>query len=45
MGWKLLVGFVAVLVLGAGGLAIYGSTVHPVQRTVEQVVPDDRFPR
>ena len=33
------------LLLGAGALAYYGSTVNPQVRKVEKVLPDDRFPR
>ncbi len=33
------------LLLGAGILAYYGSTVTPQVRKVEKVLPDDRFPR
>ncbi len=36
---------VVLLVLGAGALAYYGSTVTPQVRKVEKVLPDDRFPR
>jgi hypothetical protein len=43
MGWKLLVGVVVVVLVGAIGLAIYGSQVKPSQQTIEQVVPNDRF--
>jgi len=45
MGWKVLVGFVVVLVLGAGALAIYGSRLEPAQRNIEQTLPDSRFPK
>lgn len=45
MLWKLLVGFVLILILGAGALAIYGTYVEPPQHSVEQVLPDSRFPR
>jgi len=45
MGWKLLVGFIVVLVLGAGALAYYGGTVGPAQHGIEQVLPDNRFPK
>jgi hypothetical protein len=41
----MLLGFVVVLVVGAGALAFYGSSVQPEQHSVEQVLPDDRFPR
>ena len=43
MGWKVLVGIVVVLLVGAIGLAIYGSQVEPPQQTIEQVLPNDRF--
>jgi hypothetical protein len=45
MGWKLLVGFVVVLVLGAGALAYYGSRLEPPQRSIEETLPDSRFPK
>lgn len=45
MGWKLLVGFVVVLLLGAGALAIYGARLEPPQRSIEQTLPDSRFPK
>ena len=43
MGWKLLVAFVVILVLGASALAYYGATVGPPQHNVEQVLPDNKF--
>jgi hypothetical protein len=45
MGWKLLIAFVVVLILGAGALAIYGASVEPPKKTYEQVLPDNRFPK
>ncbi len=45
MAWKLLVGFVILLALGAVALAIYGSRVEPPQKSIEQTLPDNRFPR
>jgi hypothetical protein len=45
MGWKLLLAFVVVLILGAGALAIYGASVTPAKKTYEQVLPDNRFPK
>ena len=45
MLWKFLLAFVLVLALGATALAIYGSRLNPPQRTIEQVLPDNRFPR
>jgi hypothetical protein len=45
MGWKLLVGFVVVLILGAGALAYYGANVGPPKHTVEKVLPDNKFPK
>jgi hypothetical protein len=44
-GWKLLVAFVLVCVLGAGALAFYGASVGPAPHTIEQVLPDSRFPK
>ena len=45
MGWKLLIGFVLFLAVGAGALAFYGSRVQPPSKSVEQVLPDSRFPK
>jgi hypothetical protein len=45
MGWKLLIAFVLVLVLVAGGLAWYGSSAGPKTHTVEQVIPDSKLPK
>ena len=45
MGWKLVLGFVILLAMGAGALAIYGSRVEPPQKSIEQTLPDSRFPR
>ncbi len=45
MGWKLLIAFVLVLVLVAGGLAWYGSYAGPKTHTVEQVIPDSKLPK
>ena len=45
MIWKFMLGFVALLVLSAGALAIYGARLEPPTKSVEQVLPDNRFPR
>jgi hypothetical protein len=45
MGWKLLAGFVLLLVLGVGALAVYGSRLEPSQRNIEEILPDNRFPK
>jgi hypothetical protein len=45
MGWKLLLGFVLILVVGAGALAFYGASVGPAEHPVEQTIPDSRFPK
>jgi hypothetical protein len=45
MGWKLLLVFVLLLVLGAGALAFYGARLEPPQRTIEETLPDNRFPK
>jgi hypothetical protein len=45
MGWKLLVAFVLVLALGAGALAFYGASVGPAKHPIEQVLPDNQFPK
>jgi hypothetical protein len=46
MGWSLRIAIavVALLVLGAGALAIYAGTISPPHRTYEQVLSNDRFP-
>jgi hypothetical protein len=46
MAWpvKLIAGVLVLLVVVAGGLAIYGSQVTPKRHTVEQTLPDARFP-
>lgn len=44
MGWKLLIAFVLIVLVGAGGLATYGARVSPPQQTFQQVLPNDRFP-
>jgi hypothetical protein len=43
--WKLLVAFVLVCVLGAGALAFYGARVGPAPHTIEEVLPDSKFPK
>ena len=45
MGWKFVIGFVLLLALSAGGLALYGTILEPPQQSYEQVLPDDQFPR
>ena len=45
MVWKFSLGFVIFLALGAVALAIYGSSLAPERHTVEQVLPDNRFPK
>jgi len=45
MAWKLLLAFVVVSIVGAGALAFYGASVGPEQHSIEQVLPDDRFPK
>jgi hypothetical protein len=44
MALKAMAALLVVAVLAAAGLAIYGAQVKPVQRSYEQVLPDDRFP-
>jgi hypothetical protein len=44
-GMKVFLGIVLVLVLAGGGLAIYGGQVKPERKTVEQVLPNERFPQ
>lgn len=46
MGWSARLG-IAVLVLvilGAGALVYYSTTLKPPHRSYEQVLPNDRFP-
>jgi hypothetical protein len=45
MGWKLLIGFVVIVILVAGGLAWYGSVAGPRTHTVEQAIPDSKLPK
>jgi len=42
-GLKILTGIVLILALAGGWLAIYGSQVKPERKTVEQVLPNERF--
>jgi len=46
MGWtaRMTLGFLVLLIVGAGALAIYASSLKPPHRTYEQVIPNDRFP-
>jgi hypothetical protein len=43
MGWKVLLGVAVLLLIGAVGLAIYGSQVRPAQQPHEEVLPNERF--
>lgn len=43
MLWKLAAAVVVILILAAGGLAFYGAQLSPEQKTIEQVLPDERF--
>ena len=45
MGWKLLIGFVVLCAVGAGGLAFYGAGAGPEKHPIEQVLPESQFPR
>lgn len=42
---RLFVAAIIMLVLVAGGLAYYGSTLTPQRHKVEKVLPDALFPR
>jgi hypothetical protein len=46
MGWGMRVGLgiAVLLVVGAVGLSIYAGRVTPARHSVEQVLPDDKFP-
>ncbi|MGQ0740883.1 MAG: hypothetical protein ACT4OG_01115 [Alphaproteobacteria bacterium] len=44
-GTKIFAGTVLVLILAGAGLAIHGSNVQPERKTVERVLPDERFPK
>jgi hypothetical protein len=46
-GWGARIGFgiVVLVILGAVALAIYAGTVTPPRHSVEQVLPNDQFPR
>lgn len=43
--WKLLLGFLVVVVLVAGGLAWYGSAAGPQTHPIEEVIPDSKLPK
>ena len=45
MGWKLVVGFVLLVLVGAGALAFDGARLEPPQRSIEETLPDSRFPK
>ena len=45
MVWKLLAGFVILSAVLAGALAFYGATASPPTHSVEQVLPDSKFPK
>ena len=47
MGWGvwLLILLAVLIVVGVVAATIYGGTVSPQQHQVEQVLPNDRFPR
>jgi hypothetical protein len=46
MGWgaRLGIGVVVLVIFGTVGLAIYAGRVTPPQHSIEQVLPNDRFP-
>jgi len=46
-GWGTRIGFgiVVLVILGAAALAIYAGRVNPPKHSVEQVLPNDQFPR
>jgi hypothetical protein len=46
MGWRarIAIAIVVLLILGAGGLAIYAGSIPPPHHTYEQVIPSNRFP-
>lgn len=46
MGWtaRILLAILALVILGAIGLGIYGSTLKPPHRTYTVVIPNSRFP-
>ena len=44
-GGGIAIGAGVLVILAAIGLAIYGGTLQPVQHSVEQVIPNDRFSR
>jgi hypothetical protein len=43
MALRLLIVFMAVVLIGTIGLAIYGATVRPPQQVHEQVLPNEQF--
>ena len=46
MGWtaRVLLAILALVILGAIGLGIYGSTLKPPHQTYTVVIPNSRFP-
>ncbi|HEY1614546.1 MAG TPA: hypothetical protein VGF97_12725 [Rhizomicrobium sp.] len=46
MGWtaRIALAVLVLVILGAGALAFYASTLSPPHRTYEQVLSNDRFP-
>jgi hypothetical protein len=46
MGWGMRVGLgiLALLAVGAVALSIYAGRVTPARHSVEQVLPDEKFP-
>jgi hypothetical protein len=41
---RIVLTFLVLLIVGAGALAFYASSLKPPHRTYEQVIPNDRFP-
>jgi hypothetical protein len=46
MGWtaRILLAILALVILGAIALGIYGSTIKPPHQTYTVVIPNSRFP-
>jgi hypothetical protein len=46
MGWglRVLLAIIVLAFVGGLGLLLYASTLRPPQQTVEQTIPNERFP-
>ncbi len=46
MGWglRIVLAIILLALVGGIGLVLYAATLSPPQQTVEQTIPNDRFP-